>query len=97
MTGEFLSVSAQLDKCQASLAIRAHPREWHGIAGCSETAPNKPLPSQKTDCAFETRYSTVFSISNNTVQQCPGNLMTHSSDCLRICCRAVAQPAAGVC
>ncbi|XP_041873286.1 uncharacterized protein LOC121659357 [Corvus kubaryi] len=96
MTGEFLSVSAQLDKCQASLAIKAHPHEWHGIAGCSQTAPNKPLPSQKMDHAFETRYSTVFSISNNMVQQCLGNLMTHSSDCLRICCRAVAQTAAGV-
>lgn len=82
MTGECLSVSAQMDKCQTSLAVKAQPHEWHGIAGCSETAPNKPLPSQ--DCAFETRYSSVFSLSNNTVQQCPGNLMTHSSDCLGI-------------
>lgn len=96
MTGECLSVSAQLDRYQTSLGVKAHPHEWHGIAGCSETAPNKPVPSQTMDCAFETRYRTVFSISNNTVQQCSGNPMTHSSDCLHICCRAVALTAAGV-
>lgn len=79
-----------------SLAVKAQPHEWHGIAGCSETAPKKPLPSQEMDSAFGTRYSTVFSRSNNTEQQCSGNLMTHSSDCLRICCHAVAQTAAGV-
>lgn len=31
MTGECFSVSAQLDKCQTSLAVKAQPHEWHGL------------------------------------------------------------------
>lgn len=89
-------LSAQFDGCQPSLAVWVCSHKWHGIAGYSTSAPNKPLPSQKIDLAFETKYSTVFSISNNMVQHFSGNLMTCSSDCLRICCNAAAQTAVGV-
>lgn len=37
---------------------------------------------------FETKYSTVSSVSNNAVQQFSGNLTTRSGGCLRTHCRA---------
>lgn len=89
-------LSAQLYECQTSLVIKVHPRKWHGIAGSSESAANKPLPSQKMDPAFEIKYCTVFNISNNMVQQFSGNLMTRSGDFLCICCHPAAQTAVGV-
>lgn len=74
--------------------LRVHPQKQHVIAGCSESALNKPLPFQETGPVFETKYSTVSSISNNAVQQFCGNLMTRSGDCLHTHCCATAQTAA---
>jgi len=87
-------LSAQFVEYQTSLATKV--RLQHGIAGCSESALNKPLSSQKMDPVFETKYSTVLNISNNMVQQFSGNLTTRSSDCLHVCCCAAAQTAVGV-
>lgn len=42
---------------------------------------------------FETKYSTVSSVSNNAVQQFSGNLTTRSGGCLRTHCCATAQAA----